>query len=99
LSNAEDLVFGRLEDRMHNEALSPETRESARVFRDTINAVHEKRAVMRGRPALCLMEIRRTAAIGGRALELALRYTGPSFWNNPAFRREARKICPELEDI
>jgi hypothetical protein len=69
-----NLVFGRLKARIHDQFLSPETQESARAFRYHISAVYEKRAVMRECLALCLMEIRRTAAIGGRVLELALRY-------------------------
>ena len=98
MSEERDIVLSKLESKINDESASPEKRNAARIFRDKIISVCEKRAVMQECPALCLMELRRAVAAGERALELALRYTGRRFWHNAAFCREAVKITPEAKE-
>ncbi|MDR1143331.1 MAG: hypothetical protein LBK77_03815 [Spirochaetaceae bacterium] len=89
-------MFDKLDSQIADETRSPAQRESARLIRDELRRVWEKRAAMRHCPALCLMELSRATAKGSdRALELAYRYINKDFWNNESFCREALKINPE----
>jgi hypothetical protein len=90
-----NILLKKLDQRINDETLTPEQRESACAVRDKILGVYEKREAMQHCPALCLMELARAAADGS---DRVFRYVPRKFWRNKAFCVEAARVNDEALD-